>query len=107
MAAPPSAYNQATKDLLNNMYLSNVKKRLRQLNQPSVNDQRRWVWELIQNAKDSIANNPDRETVDIMIGVNDDRVVFMHNGDPFTPKAQLGLLYKYSQDKDNQLSSYL
>lgn len=105
MAQPPKAYNQATEELLSNMYLSNVKKRLRQLNQPSVNDMRRWVWELIQNAKDSIAHNPDRDTVDVMIEVSDDRVVFKHNGDPFTPKAQLGLLYKYSQDKDNTQST--
>lgn len=105
MAAPPSAYNQATQELLNSMYLSSVKEPLRRLNQPSVNDKRRWVWELTQNAKDSIANNPDRDTVDIMIEVTDDRVVFKHNGDPFTPKAQLGLLYKYSQDKDNTQST--
>lgn len=105
MAAPPKAYDQATGDLLNRMYLSNVKDRLRQLNQPSVNDMRRWVWELIQNAKDSIANNPNRDTVDVMIDVTDERVVFKHNGDPFTPKAQLGLLYKYSQDKDNTQST--
>lgn len=66
---------------------------------------RRWVWELIQNAKDSIANNPNRDTVDVMIEVTDEHVVFKHNGDPFTPKAQLGLLYKYSQDKDNTQST--
>ena len=29
MAAPPKAYDQATGDLLNRMYLSNVKGRLR------------------------------------------------------------------------------
>ena len=105
MANKPQAYLEATSDLLDNMYLSNVKKRLRQLNQPSKNDMRRWVWELIQNAKDSIVNNPDRSTVDIRIIIEGETVKFMHNGEPFTPKAQLGLLYKYSQDKDNTQST--
>ena len=51
---PIGAHN-AENDLLSDMYLSNVKKRLRALNQPPENDRKRWVWELIQNAKDSIS----------------------------------------------------
>lgn len=43
----PSGAREALGDLLSDMYLSNVKKRLRALNQPSENDRKRWVWELI------------------------------------------------------------
>lgn len=95
---PIGAHN-AENDLLSDMYLSNVKKRLRALNQPPENDRKRWVWELIQNAKDSISKDPNRSSVDIEIEINDDTVKFIHNGSPFTYKARLGLLYKYSKDK--------
>lgn len=63
----PAGAQNAEKDLLSDMYLSNVKKRLRALNQPSENDRKRWVWELIQNAKDSISKDNNRSSVDIEI----------------------------------------
>lgn len=87
----PSGAREALGDLLSDMYLSNVKKRLRALNQPSENDRKRWVWELIQNAKDSIAAAPDRTSVDIEIEINGNIVKFIHNGAPFTYKARLAL----------------
>lgn len=101
----PSGAREALGDLLSDMYLSNVKKRLRALNQPSENDRKRWVWELIQNAKDSIAAAPDRTSVDIEIEINGNIVKFIHNGAPFTYKARLALLYKYSEDKDGAEST--
>jgi hypothetical protein len=101
---PPSVKN-AFSDLLNKMYISNVRNRLRQLNEPTENDCKRWIWELIQNAKDSISQDVTRHTVNIKIIVKDDTVVFKHNGSPFTAKAQLGLLYKYSEGKINNSES--
>ena len=95
----PIGAHGAEEDLLSNMYLSNVKKRLRALNQPSENDRKRWVWELIQNAKDSISKVHDRTSVDIEIEIKDDVLRFIHNGAPFTHKTRLALLYKYSEDK--------
>lgn len=95
----PTGAHDAEDNLLSDMYLSNVKKRLRALNQPSENDRRRWVWELIQNAKDSISKDTSRTSVDVEIDINDNIVKFIHNGTPFTYKARLGLLYKYSKDK--------
>ena len=95
----PNEAHNAEEDLLSDMYLSNVKKRLRALNQPTENDRKRWVWELIQNAKDSISKDPNRSSVDIEIEIKDNIVKFIHNGAPFTYKARLGLLYKYSKDK--------
>lgn len=95
----PAGAHAAEKDLLSNMYLSNVKKRLRALNQPSENDKKRWVWELIQNAKDSISKVCNKSSVDIEIEIKNNIVKFIHNGAPFTYKARLALLYKYSEDK--------
>ncbi|PTN09302.1 uncharacterized protein DUF3883 [Mangrovibacterium marinum] len=101
---PPSVQG-AFEDLLNKMYISNVRNRLRQLNEPTDNDSKRWVWELIQNAKDSIVGDPTRDSVDVKIVVRDNEVKFKHNGSPFTGKALLGLLYKYSDGKTNNSES--
>ena len=82
------------------MYITNVAKRLRELNQPTDNDRKRWIWlRLIQNAKDTIANDPNRTTVNINIRVDGDTVQFVHDGNPFTLDARFGLLWKYSEDK--------
>ncbi len=104
IAAPRGAAN-AQERLLQKMYISNVAKRLRELNQPTDNDRKRWVWELIQNAKDTIVNDPKRTTVNINIMVNGDTMQFVHDGNPFTLDARFGLLWKYSEDKENQEST--
>ncbi len=54
-------------ELLDNMYINNVDKRLRELDQPSENDCKRWIWELIQNAKDSILEDNVKKFVDIKL----------------------------------------
>lgn len=101
----PEVNSKAYERVFDKMYITNVEKRLRELNSPSDNDRKRWVWELIQNAKDTIAKDPNRSTIDIRIEVDGDIVRFRHNGAPFTPDARLGLLYKYSEDKENQEST--
>lgn len=101
----PESVNNAFNELLNKMYISNVRNRLRQLNEPTENDCKRWIWELIQNAKDSISQNPEKHSVDVKIVAKEKEVIFKHNGSPFTAKAQLGLLYKYSEGKVNNSES--
>lgn len=101
----PVVNNKAYESLLDKMYITNVEKRLRELNSPSDNDRKRWVWELIQNAKDTIAKEPNRNSIDIRIEVEGDIVRFRHNGAPFTAESLFGLLYKYSEDKENQEST--
>lgn len=101
----PESITDAFAKLLDKMYIGNVRNRLRQLNEPSENDYKRWIWELIQNAKDSISQNPDKYDVDVKVIVKENEVVFKHNGSPFTAKAQLGLLYKYSEGKVNNSES--
>lgn len=101
----PEVNVKALESVFDKMYITNVEKRLRELNSPSDNDRKRWVWELIQNAKDTIAKDPNRDSIDVRIEVEGNIVRFRHNGAPFTPEARLGLLYKYSEDKENQEST--
>jgi hypothetical protein len=95
----PAILNEAYKRVFMNMYVANVRNRLRELTTPSPSDIRRWVYELVQNAKDSICDDPTRTDVDIQITTTDKTVEFKHNGSPFTAEALFGLLYKYSEGK--------
>lgn len=52
----------------------------------------RWVWELLQNAKD-VANSGG---VCIEFILTSDKLIFKHNGSPFQTKHLLALLYKTS-----------
>ena len=98
-------FGKYMKDIFNNIYLANVYNRLRELENPSNNDCKRWIWELIQNAKDSIVGQKDKKTVDIEINVQKDIYKFKHNGSPFTMKNLTRLLYKYSDGKTKNSES--
>jgi hypothetical protein len=89
------------KEIFHKMYLANVSNRLRELENPRDIDCKRWIWELVQNAKDSIAGNKDRTSVDIKIIVEGDSYKFLHNGSPFTIATLTALLYKFSEGKRN------
>jgi hypothetical protein len=52
----------------------------------------RWIWELLQNAKD--VSNP--EGITISITLTQDKLEFAHNGKPFETKHLLAILYKTS-----------
>lgn len=52
----------------------------------------RWVWELLQNAKDVA----DTSGVEITFKLEADRLIFSHNGLPFKTKHLLAILYKTS-----------
>ena len=54
-------------------------KRLHDLDKTVENNQGRWAWELLQNAKDSIAEY-DGRTLTVQIELFEDKVVFRHNG---------------------------
>lgn len=70
-------------------------KRLNDLEKTSKNNNGRWAWELLQNAKDSVADCENR-TVAIQIEIDDDKVVFRHNGRCFTEKEIRGLINQIS-----------
>lgn len=58
----------------------------------SEKEKTRWVWELLQNAKDAATDNG----VDVIYELKDDKVVISHNGLPFETEHLLALLYKTS-----------
>jgi len=70
-------------------------KRLHDLDNTVENNQGRWAWELLQNAKDSIAEEDDR-AVSVQIELNVDSVEFKHNGTHFTELDIRGLINQIS-----------
>lgn len=56
------------------------------------NKKSRWVWELLQNAKDVATE----EGVNITYELRNDEIIFSHNGSAFETKHLLALLYKTS-----------
>ena len=57
---------------------------------------RRWIWELMQNAKD-VANIFGRVTIEIILRENE--FVFSHNGNPFSVENITGLIQQVSSGK--------
>jgi len=72
-----------------------ILKRLHDLDKTVGNNQGRWAWELLQNAKDSIADDDDR-TVSVQIVLNENSVEFKHNGTHFTEQDVRGLINQIS-----------
>ncbi len=59
---------------------------------------RRWIWELMQNAKDT----PNRfGRVKVEIQLQDDALTFRHNGDPFATKNLAALIQQVSSKPPN------
>jgi hypothetical protein len=69
-------------------------KRLHDLDLSVESNQGRWIWELLQNAKDSIIDNERK--VKVKIELNNDNVCFKHNGIYFTEKDIRGLINQIS-----------
>ncbi|AWM32120.1 sacsin N-terminal ATP-binding-like domain-containing protein [Hymenobacter nivis] len=56
---------------------------------------RRWVWELLQNAKDLSPQRWERG-VSVALELTDEALTFRHNGDPFTAKQLTSLVQQVS-----------
>ncbi|MDF9794992.1 hypothetical protein OKW21_000255 [Catalinimonas alkaloidigena] len=64
----------------------------------NVNDlQHRWFWELLQNASDY------NDSVDVGLEVYEDRLIFMHNGNPFRPSDAENLIAPDSGKDSDEL----
>lgn len=85
---------EGRKDDGNRSIADKIIKRLHDLEKTVENNKGRWAWELLQNAKDSIADY-DR-TVAIQIELDNDKVEFRHNGEHFTEKDIRGLINQIS-----------
>lgn len=71
-----------------------IVKRLHDLEKTVENNYGRWAWELLQNAKDSVAD--DTRKVDVCLIRNGDTVTFFHNGNHFTEHDIRGLINQIS-----------
>ena len=107
----PKSTEKALEKLLDKMYISNVSKRLRELNQPNDIDRKRWIWELLQNAKDTITNNPKRDSIKARILIDGDSVKFQHDDNHKEKHDKHGLLHglgivgnyqPHARDNDNE-----
>lgn len=64
----------------------------------NVNDlQHRWFWELLQNASDY------NDSVDVALEIYEDKIVFMHNGNPFRPSDAENLIAPDSGKDSDEL----
>lgn len=70
-------------------------KRLHDLDKTVENNQGRWAWELLQNAKDSIAED-DNRLLSVQIQLDEETVEFRHNGVHFTEQDVRGLINQIS-----------
>ena len=73
-------FDKHMKKIFNKVYLANVGNRLREIENPNITDCKRWIWELIQNAKDSISGDKNKKGVDIEINIENNIYKFIHNG---------------------------
>ncbi|HAK80529.1 MAG TPA: hypothetical protein DCM71_27420 [Runella sp.] len=95
----PKGVQEDERSLLIDYYVQKVSEKLRKYLNPSDIDKKRWIWELLQNAKDSISNSTERESVDIEVIEHDNYIIFKHNGEPFSPKTLNSLIWQKSGEK--------
>lgn len=62
-------------------------------------EHRRWIWELMQNAKD-VESRPEFGGISIKITLYPDKIIFSHNGDPFSYKHLTSLVMQVSSKDD-------
>jgi hypothetical protein len=75
-----------------------IRNRLQQLLNATANDKKRWIWELLQNAKDTVK---DRQ-VDIEIIISADSVEFKHDGEYFTARNVADLVHQISSKEGEE-----
>ncbi|MGI0492328.1 sacsin N-terminal ATP-binding-like domain-containing protein [Alkalinema pantanalense CENA528] len=89
------AIHNGRKDSGERAIADKIIKRLHDLEKTIENNQGRWAWELLQNAKDSIAEDKDR-TVSVQIELDEHQVAFRHNGSHFESQDVIGLINQIS-----------
>ena len=63
----------------------------------------RWAWELIQNAIDS---SEETGGLDIYLSLNENTLIFKHNGRPFSKEEVAHLIYHGSTKKEHDLGKF-
>jgi len=102
-------YNKAAENSISNnnikLTADKIIKDLDQLREEGKKSRRRWIWELMQNAKDV----PNAfENVSIEIVLKEGELIFAHNGNPFTIDNLTGLVQqvssKHSANRDKDVT---
>ncbi|HLK83124.1 MAG TPA: hypothetical protein VKT99_16745 [Xanthobacteraceae bacterium] len=84
-----SAANDARHEVLTDSNAQTVRNYLKRLFQEEARFRSRWIWELLQNARDASSANG----VCVWLTLKPDRVVFRHDGLPFNYKNIAHLIY--------------
>lgn len=88
------SFERARREAGDRSIADKIIKRLHDLEKTVENNQGRWAWELLQNAKDSIAE--DNRRVSVQIKLDENSVEFKHNGTHFTAQDVIGLISQIS-----------
>nr|WP_319401829.1 hypothetical protein [uncultured Carboxylicivirga sp.] len=72
-----------------------ILKRLHDLEKTVETNHGRWAWELLQNAKDSVATENERK-VSVQIKLYNGKIIFKHNGKRFSEKDVRGIINQIS-----------
>lgn len=99
-----SEFNNDAIAALNRLTAKKIEEKMRPLRMsPSENSKRRWIWELLQNAKDKAAIDFPKQQVSVSINFNQDFIEFCHNFGCFTTKNIEGIIRQISSDdKDRE-----
>jgi hypothetical protein len=101
----PESVRSERVNILHKMYAATLRTQLRPVAEITENDRKRWMYELLQNAKDTIAGDRTRSGVQIWVKATDEFLEFRSDAAPFTGQTLFALLYKYSDGKENAEST--
>lgn len=65
--------------------------------------EKRWIWELLQNALDAL---PQDRKIEVEITKNHDQLTFTHNGRPFKPEEVAHLIYHGSTKSEQDIGKF-
>src|SRR5579864_2478325 len=94
------AWDKAKDEVLRENTAQAIQEQLERLNNQSEKYQRRWIWELFQNALDAA---PSGGGIDIRLRL-EGNFVFSHNGVPFSTKEILHLIFHGSTKREKEES---
>ena len=92
--------DQIRNDVLTENTAQSVLKYLRALEANRASISTRWIWELLQNARDTSLNSDER--IRVSIDHNDGELVFEHNGANFNEKQIAHLIYHGSTKVEDE-----
>ncbi len=96
----PSEFSDIKTQVLADNTAQSVLNHLKSLVSNRAHVRTRWVWELLQNARDTSTESSGELIASIAL--KEDEIVFQHNGDSFTPKEIFHLIYHGSTKVENE-----